>query len=672
MKREAAKQRIEKLRELIDKYRYSKHVLDKEEVPADIEDSFKKELFDLEQKFPELITPDSPTQRVAGKPLKKFEKVRHPKPMLSFNDAFSQKDMTDWLERILKLLTKKESEKISFYCEPKIDGLAIELIYEKGVLKTGSTRGDGIIGEDVTQNLKTIEAVPLKLKTKNLKENIPEKIVVRGEVVVSRQEFEKINRERFKKNLPPFANPRNMAAGSIRQLDPKIASKRRLDFIAYDLLTDLNQETHQREHEILQLFGFKANEKYNKHCKNLKEVFEFHSFWQKNRKKLPYDIDGLVVTVNDNKVFEELGVVGKAPRGAIAFKFPLKQAITVIEDILVQVGRTGAVTPVAALRPVEVGGVKISRATLHNEDEIKKLGVKIGDTVVVGRAGDVIPDIVKVLPEMRTGKEKNFIFPKKCPVCQKKLIRTESEAVWRCSDTECFARQKEHIYHFVSKKAFDMVGLGPRIVNKLISKKLVSDPADLFFLKEGDILSLEGFAEKSANNLIKSIQSKKEIVFSRFIYALGIRNVGEETARYLADNFITLKGLKEARLEDLEKVNDIGPVTAENIYLWFRDKKNLEFLEKLEKSGIRIINDNQRIKSSKLKGLTFALTGTLKSVTREKAGQTIRQLGGEVSGSVSKKIDFLIIGKDPGSKRERARELGIKIISEKEFLNMVK
>jgi len=687
MTREEAKKRIENLKKVINYHRYLYHVLDRQEISEAALDSLKKELFDLEQKFPEFITPDSPTQRVGGRPLEKFEKVRHPKPMLSFNDAFSEKDMEDWLERISKLLTVEERSQIDFYCELKIDGLAIELIYESGIFKTGSTRGDGIVGENVTQNLKTIEAIPLKLREKEevlqdfKKEGLEEvakeilekglkEIIVRGEVFVGRKEFERINKEQVKKGLSTFANPRNMAAGSVRQLDPQITSQRGLDSFAYELITDFGQKTHKEKHEILKVFGFKTNP-HNKYCKNLKEVFALHDFWQKNREKLSYEIDGIVVIVNQNKLYTKLGVVGKAPRATIAYKFPLKQATTIVEAISVQVGRTGALTPVAYLKPVEVGGVTISRATLHNEDEIKKLGVKIGDTVIIGRAGDVIPDIVKVLPELRTGKEKEFKFPEKCPVCGSKVIRKPGEAVWRCVNPKCFARQREYFYHFISRRAFDIVGLGPKIIDRLIDEGLVSDPADLFKLTEGDILPLERFAEKSAKNLIESIQSKKQITLPRFIYALGIRNVGEETAQDLAEFFCSLDKLKKASLEELEKIMDVGPVVAESIYQWFRSKRNLEFLEALKKAGVEIIIEKKTQKQF-LKGKIFVLTGGLETMTREEAKEKIRLLGGETSETVSKNTDYLVAGKEPGSKLGKAKRLGIKLLNEQEFLKLIK
>ena len=693
MTKKEAKARIEKLKKLINYHRYLYHVLDRQEITPEALDSLKKELFDLEQKFPEFITPDSPTQRVGGKPLEKFEKVRHPQPMLSINDAFSKKDMKDWLERISRLLTPEEVKEIDFYCEPKLDGLGIELIYRNGVLAIGATRGDGIIGEDVTQNLKTIEAIPLRLReveevakdlekeglkeiAKNIRKKGLKEVVARGEAIISKKDFERVNRERKKMGYPPFANPRNLAAGSIRQLDPKITAKRHLDSNCYELITDFGQKTHEQKHKILQALGFKTNNKYSKYCKNLEEVFAFYEKTQKMREKFPYEIDGVVVTVNKIKIFEKLGVVGKAPRGVIAFKFPLKQATTIVKDIRVQVGRTGALTPVAILEPVEVGGVTISRATLHNEDEIKRLGVKIGDTVIVGRAGDVIPDIIKVLPELRTGKEKEFKMPKKCPVCGGRVEKPPGEVVARCVNRECWARQRRYFYHFVSKGAFDIVGLGPKIIDQLVEKGLVSDPADLFELKEGDLVPLEGFAEKKAKNIIEAIQARKEIELSRFIYALGIRNVGEETAQDLTNHFGSLENLQKASLEDLQDLMDIGPVVARSIYNWFRDKRNLKFLEKLKRAGVKVKSPKLKVKSQKLKGKIFVLTGTLQSMTREKAKENIRALGGKVSSDVSSNTDFLVVGESPGSKLQRAKKLKmqgakIQLITEKEFLKML-
>ncbi len=689
MTKSDAKIRIKKLKKVINHHRFLYHVLDKQELTSEALDSLKKELFDLEQKFPSFITPDSPTQRVAGKPLKKFEKIKHPSPMLSFNDAFSEKDMRDWLERISKLLSRDEIKEINFFCELKIDGLAIELIYQNNILKTGSTRGDGIIGEEVTQNLKTIESIPLKLRIKeevfqNLKIEKPETsilekikffdfkkiLTVRGEVFISKKEFEKLNKEQTKRSLAPFANPRNVAAGSIRQLDSRITASRGLDFFAYDLLSDFGQQTHQQTHLILKALGFKVNT-YNRYCKDLNEVFAFYQHCQEIREKISYEIDGIVVLINSNKIFEKLGVVGKTPRGSIALKFPLKQATTIVEDIKIQIGRTGALTPVALLKPVEIGGTTVIRATLHNEDELKKSGVKVGDTVIVGRAGDVIPSIIKILPELRSGKEKKFIFPKICPSCLAKVTKSAREVILRCQNPKCPARQKRYFYYFVSKKAFNIEGVGPKILNQLIDQGLVQDPADLFKLKQGDLLPLERFAEKSGQNLITAIQARKKITFFRFIYALGIRNVGEETARDLAEHFENLENLKKANVEELERITDIGLLTAKSVFNWFSQKNNLEFLAKLKKIGIEIRENKKQLKNKKLMGKTFTLTGSLESIIRGEVKEKIQFLGGKVFESVSKKTDYLIVGKEPGSKLEKAKILGVKIIYEQEFLKML-
>ena len=663
MEKQQAHERIEKLRDLINYHRHLYHVLDKQEISDQASDSLKKELFDLEQQFPDLITPDSPTQRVGGKPLKGFKKVKHFQKMLSFNDAFSNKDMEDWRARFIKLVPNEQKNKIDYYCELKIDGLAIELIYKNGFLQTGSTRGDGSVGEDITQNLKTVEAIPLQINDKK-------EIIVRGEVFITRKEFKRINKEQKEKDLPVYANPRNIAAGSVRQLDPKITASRKLDSFAYELVTNFGQKTHEDKHKILKDLGFKTN-KYNKHCKSLEEVFQLREHWIKEREKLDYEIDGVVVIINNNDIFEKLGIVGKAPRGAIAYKFPQAQATTKVLDINVQVGRTGAMTPVAILEPVQVTGITITRATLHNEDEIKRLDLKIGDTVIVGRAGDVIPDIIKVLPELRTGKEENFKMPEKCPSCATKLIKLEGEVLLRCPNKKCFVQKKRGFYHFVSRTAFNIDGLGPKIINRLLEEGLVKDPSDLFKLKEGDVSGLERFAEKSAENLIKSIQDKKEIQLTRFIYALGIRNIGEQTAIDLAEHFGSIKKIKSAKFEDFDFIKDIGPVVAKSIYEWFQDENNIEFLEKLEKE-VKVIIQEAKIKNKKLAGKTFVLTGSLESMSRDEAKEKIRQMSGDVSESVSSKTSYVVAGADPGSKADKAKKLGVKILSEKQFLELIK
>jgi DNA ligase (NAD+) len=666
--KQGAKQRIEKLKKLINKYRYHRLVLDKPIIEESVEDSLKKELFDLEQRFPGLVTPDSPTQRVAGKPLEKFEKFPHPERMFSFNDAFGREDMEDWEER-LKRLDPRAVEP-GYYCELKIDGLAIELIYENGILKVGATRGDGVIGENVTQNLKTVEAIPLSLlPTTNYQ--LPTNLVVRGEVFLSKKEFEKVNREQKKKGEATYANPRNLAAGSIRQLDPAITAERRLDSYAYSLKTDFGQKTHEDEHKILKDLGFKTNP-HNKYCKNLREVQEFRDYWEKHRESLNYEIDGIVVILNDNKMFEKLGVVGKAPRAAIAYKFSPRESTTRIRDIIVSVGRTGVLTPVAVLEPVEIGGTTVSRATLHNEDEIRRLGVRVGDTVVVGRAGDVIPDVRKILKELRTGKEKIFHFPAKCPVCGGPVKRAEGEAAHKCVNKNCPGIKRRAIYHFVSKGAMDIEEIGPKTIDQLMDAGLIKDAADFYLLKKEDLLNLERFAEKSAQNAVNAIQSRKKIALDRFIFALGIPHVGSETALDLARRLGSLEKLAGASEENLRKVRDIGGVVAKSVYEWFRNSYNQKLLKKFEEVGVRVLKQETSEKSSKLKGLIFVFTGSLDALTRERAEELVRENGGEVSSSVGKKTDYVVSGVEPGSKYDRAKKLGIKIISEKDFLNLLK
>jgi len=682
MNKNEAKKRLKKLRQVINHHRYLYHVLDKQEISEAALDSLKKELYDLEQLYPDLITPDSPTQRVAGKPLAKFKKVSHQAPMLSLQDGFSNEDIIAWEERIKRLLTEKEVRKLDYFCELKFDGLAVELLYQKGIFVLGATRGNGLIGEDITQNLKTIEAIPLELNFSGRREAPSSDIVVRGEVLISKERFAKINKQQAKAGLPLYANPRNIAAGSVRQLDPKITAQRKLDFYGWDLLSDLGQTTHSQKHQILQKLGFKTHTNdFTKHCLSLAEVFKFREHWLARREKLPFEIDGLVAQVNKVELFEKLGVAGKSPRAAIAFKFPLKEAQTIVEDIIVQVGRTGAITPLALLKPVAIGGAMVSRATLHNEDEIKRLGIKIGDTVIVGRAGDVIPDIIKVLPEMRNGRERAFHLPKECPVCGTKLVKNSEDVICRCPNSKCKARQRRYFYYFVSRPAFNVEGLGPQIINQLSDSGLISDPADLFSLVVTDLLNLERFAEKSAGNLVLAIQSKKHISLSCFIYALGIGGVGEETARLLAGiiNYQLsifkpkdfYQKLSKFSLQDFQEVQDIGPVVAKSIYDWFHSKQNQLFLEKLDKVGIIIKKQETRNKKQTLQGKSFVLTGTLQTMAREIAKEKIRGLGGDISESVSQQTDYLVAGDNPGSKYNKAKTLGVKILTEREFLSLI-
>ncbi len=656
MDKKQAKQRICKLKKVINHHRYLYHVLNKEEISIAALDSLKKELFDLEQKYPDLITPDSPTQRVEGKPLDRFAKVEHRARMFSLNDAFSEQEVQEWEQRIKKILTPNQIKKLDYFCMTKADGLAASLNYNKGVFSSGATRGDGKIGEDVSNNLKTIEQIPLKLEQ-------AVSVTVRGEVFINKKDFKAINKKQEKKGEDPYANPRNTAAGALRQLDPKIAKQRKLSFTAWQLL---DQENKEKEYQKLKQLGFKTVE--FKYCKDLSNVFAYFKEISRKRDKMSYQIDGLVVWVNDNVLFEVLGVVGKAPRGAIAFKFPMAEATTKIEDIKVQIGRTGAVTPVAILKPVEIGGATISRATLHNQDEIKRLGIKIGDTVIVGRAGDVIPKVFKVLKDLRTGQEKSFNMPKACPVCSSVLKKEPSEAIWRCASSECKIRQRKAMHHFVSKPAFNIDGLGPKVIDQLVEQGLVSDPADLFGLKQGDLEPLERFAEKSAVNLIEAIDQARKVNLARFIFALGIKGVGEETAVDLANYFKDMDKLKQANEDKLLALNDIGPVVARSIIDFFQESRNQDILQRLLKN-VKI--DNPKQARSELKGKTFVLTGTLEHLTRTQAKEMIRNKGGDISSTVSRTTNFVVIGDNPGSKLGKAQELGVKVITEQEFLKII-
>jgi len=658
MNKSQAKERIQKLKKLINHHSYRYHVLDKPEVSDAVWDSLKKELADLEKKFPEFVTLDSPTQRVSGKPLDKFEKVKHSSPILSLQDAFSFEEIKEWEVRFKKLLSIERGRGIDYFVEYKMDGLNASLVYKKGEFVRGATRGDGRTGENVTQNLRTVSSIPLRLQKSVDCE-------VRGEIFITKKDFKKFSKK--------YANPRNLAAGSVRQLNPRIASQRKLNFMAWQLV---GEEKQNEEREELIKLGFKPAP--GKFCKNLKKVKEY--FQSIKRDKIDYEIDGVVVGVNDNKLKEELGVVGKSPRGAIAWKFPNKEATTLVKDIKIQVGRTGVLTPVAILEPVGIKGVTVSRATLHNKDEIKRLGLKIGDTVVVGRAGDVIPDVKKALKELRAGGEKNFKMPTKCPICGNKIEEDSGGILLRCVNKKCSSRLKRNISYFVSRPAFNIEGLGPQIIDVLLDQGLIQDSADLFELKEGDLEPLERFAEKSAKNLVKSIDSSRKISLPRFIISLGIMHVGEETAYDLANRFGSLEKIRKIDFEDLEKVSDIGPVIARSIYEWFRDGYNKDFLRRLLKhvsikKSVRQAPSGKagkQGKHKKLEGKMFVLTGSLSSMSRDSAKTKIREQGGDISGSVSKETDYVIVGEEPGSKLSRAQKLNIKILNEKEFNQKLK
>jgi len=662
-----AKERIEKLKKLIDSYRYHYHVLDKPLVSDEVSDSLKHELQELENQYPDLKTTDSPTQRVGGEPLDKFEKVEHSQPMLSLRDAFNFRELKEWQERNERLLKKEITSQ--YFSEAKMDGLAVSLVYEKGVLKRGATRGNGRIGEDVTKNLKTIDAIPLKLRqqSKYFKKASQGKLEVRGEVYLSKNSFNKLNQKRKKEGLPLFANPRNAAAGSIRQLDPKIAARRDLSFVAYELVSDLGQKKHHQEHEIAKDLGFKIVGE-SRLCQNLKEVRDFYQQIADKRDKLSYQIDGVVVVIDDNELFGRLGVVGKAPRGMIAYKFAPEEVTTRLKDIEVQIGRTGKLTPVAILKPAQVAGSTVSRATLHNQDEIERKDVKSGDTVVIRKAGDVIPEVVKPIKELRPKNSKNFKMPKKCPICGGKVTKKEDEVDYYCLNKNCFIRVRRQLGHFISKGGFDIDGLGPKILKKLIDEGLVNNPADIFRLKKGDLEPLERFAEKSAQNIIDSINSSKKIPLARFIYSLGIRHVGEETSFDLAQKFRSIDKLSQADFNQLIKIPDIGEEVARSIEKFFKDKKNLYLIKELKAVGVKIIKPKI---SHQLEGKSFVFTGSLADFSREEAEKAVRDLGGDVNSSVSAQTDFVVVGKDPGSKLKKAQKNKIKIISEKDFKKMI-
>ncbi len=668
-------ERVKKLRVIINHHRYLYHVLDRQEISDEALDSLKHELFQIEEKYPELVTPDSPTQRVAGEPNPSFKKIKHKIRQWSFNDVFLEDEIREFDARVKRMLEKKLRSIISklkikptYTCELKIDGLKIIFTYEKGLLKTAATRGNGKIGEDVTMNIRTIESVPLRLK-KDID------IIVEGEVWLSKNEFERINKKRAKKGESLFANPRNVAAGSIRQLDPKIVAERNLDNFIYDI-ADANvsiPDTQFEELEMARELGFKVN-KHAKHCETIEEVIQFWKTWRKRSEKEDYWVDGVVIKVNEREYQEALGYTGKAPRFAIAFKFPAEQVTTIVENIVLQVGRTGVVTPVAHLTPVSVAGSTVSRATLHNEDEINRLDVRIGDTVILQKAGDVIPDIVSVLKDMRTGKEKKFHFPKYVEDCEGPIERVPGEVAYRCVNKNSFVQKRRRFHHFVSKHAFDIEGMGPKVIDALLENGLIANFDDIFTLKKGDILPLERFAERSVDNLLEAIEKSKKITLSRFLIALSIDHVGEETATLLADNFKTLSAIRKAKGEKLEAIDGIGGVVTESIYTWFGEKMHVALVDRLLQQ-VKVLTykiPENIAENIKFTGKTFVLTGAMESLGRDEAKILIKARGGKISASISAKTDFVVMGNNPGSKYEKALELGVAIIDEKEFLQMLK
>jgi len=658
------KKRILELREKINYHNYRYYVLDSPEIPDQEYDRLFRELEDLEKKYPHLVTPDSPTQRVGAPPLESFKAVTHTIPMLSLDNAFTEEEIVEFDQRLKRFL--KDDSPITYVAEPKLDGLAVELVYIDGILNVGSTRGDGITGEDVTQNLRTIKTVPLRFLHKD-SEKIPSRLEVRGEVYMKIKAFQELNRTREEKGEPKFANPRNAAAGSLRQLDSSITAKRPLDIFFYGLgvVEGYSFSSHWEVLQTLPRWGFKVNPKIEL-CQNIKEVIEYYHQMEKIREELDYEIDGVVIKVNDLALQEKLGTISRSPRWAIAYKFSPQKGTTKIIDIIPQVGRTGAITPVAVMEPVFLSGVKVSRATLHNQDEIDKKDIRIGDTVIVQRAGDVIPEVVSAVKEKRTGKEVPFKIPSKCPVCGSSVVRLKGEAIHRCINLSCPAQLKKSIKHFASKRAMDIDGLGDKLIEKLVDEGLIRNVADLYQLKVEDLARLERMAEKSATNIINAIKKSKERDLERFIYALGIRHVGEHIAKILAEKYPQLEKLMEASEEELVQIDEIGPEVARSIVSFFTQKSNRELISRLKEVGIKISAPKKK-KETKLQGKTFVFTGALSQFTREEAKRLVESLGGKVSSSVSKNTDYVVAGADPGSKYEKAKALGVTILNEDEF-----
>jgi len=656
--------RIEQLREEINYHNYLYYVLDQPVITDADYDALMRELKEIEDKYPETVTPDSPTQRIGAPPSEKFASVSHSIPMLSLDDAFSQEEVLEFDQRAKRLL--QTDEEIEYTVEPKMDGLAVELVYENGMFVLGSTRGDGYTGEDVTANLRTIRSLPLRLIERHL--SPPGRLEVRGEVFINKDAFKRLNKKRMEDGEPPFANPRNAAAGSLRQLDPNITAGRPLNIFCYGIgiAEGCSFGTQWEVLSSLRKWGLRVNPMAEKQ-KGIRGAIHYHRRMNRKRKDLDYEIDGIVIKVNDLDLQKRLGAKAKSPRWALAYKFEAAQAVTRITDIQLSVGRTGAVTPIALMEPVKVGGVVVSRATLHNEDEIRRKDVRIGDWVIVRRAGDVIPEVVRPLPERRTGKEQVFVMPQTCPVCGSNLRRKPGEAVWRCPNPECFPRLVKQLTHFAGKGAMDIEGLGPKVAEQLISAGLVRSISDLYSIKLSDLLSLDRFAEKSAENLLSAIETSKETSFARFFYALGIRHVGDVTAQLLADHFGSMEALKDASEEELMAVEGIGPEAAFSIRSWFDDNKNLRLMESLLDAGIRF-TDLREARTSPLKDRTFVFTGGLSSLTREQAKNIVRDLGGQVASAVGRKTDYVVAGGNPGSKLRKALELGIPVLSEEEFL----
>lgn len=671
MNKSQAAERIDKLRELINNYRYYYHVLDESIMSEAAADSLKHELTVLETEYPDLITPDSPSQRIAGKPLEGFTSVQHSSRMISLNDVFDEAEVVAWEERITKLLPPKT--KLEYFADIKMDGLACALIYKDGILVRGITRGDGFVGEDVTTNIRTIDSIPLQLRASSeFKQFLTGRTEIRGEIVMYKADFEALNAERSREGKPLFANPRNTAAGTIRQLDPQLVAGRKLYFRAYDLLRDEPNEvpTNDYAYKAIRGLGLLASTE----CKVLNSVEEIISFakhWETKRHDLPFNTDGLVVKVNDRDIFRRLGIVGKAPRAAIAYKYAAEQATTKVIDIFVSIGRTGAATPVAMLEAVVVAGSTVQMATLHNEGEIARKDIRVGDTVIVHKAGDIIPEVVEPLVTLRDGSEQVFVMPSHCPECNTLLVKYKAEdAIWRCPNHSCPSRSWKRLEHYASKSALDIEGLGEKNVISLIEAGLVKDQADIYKLKVDQVIELDRFAEVSANKLVDAIQSKKSPTLARFVYGLGIRHIGTQTAIDVSNHYRSLEALSEATIEDLNDIEGIGAIVAESVVEWFAEPHNQKLLAKFHELGVW----PQPVKKvgGVLSGINFVVTGSLDSMGREQAAEKIRALGGTFQSSLGKDTTYLVVGHNVGaSKLTKANKLGTTQLDEAAFVKLL-
>lgn len=660
------KKEIERLRREIQRHDRLYYVQDQPEISDYEYDQLMNSLKELEEKHPEWITPDSPTQRVGGKVSERFETVVHKAPMLSLDNTYSVDELKDFHKRVIKNLG--DDKNISYVVELKIDGLGVTLTYENGMFVQGATRGDGKQGEDVTANLKTLRSIPMKIPVEKEKFNYLE---VRGEVYMEHGDFEKLNQEREARGEPPFANPRNFAAGSLRLLDPQITATRPLNIFVYGVgFMDVNPFTeHFAVLEKLKALGFRVNP-WSRRCDDFEEILGLIDEWEKKRTTLPFDVDGLVIKVNSLRQQEKLGSTTKHPRWAVAYKYEPEQAVTQVNDIICQVGRTGSITPVALLNPVQISGSTVSRATLHNEDEIKNKDIRVGDTVVIRKAGEIIPQVIRVVEQKGKQRGPNFAMPKTCPVCESRIFREEGEAVWRCINASCPAQVKERLLHFASRNAMDIDHLGAAIVDQLVEKKLVKVFSDLYKLKIEDLILLERLAEKSAKNLLDSIEKSKQAGFSRVLYAIGIRHVGQRAAAVLAQTFHSMEKLQEASVEDLASVMEIGPGIAQSVRDYLEQENNLEEIKRLAELGLSM-SEQTRVVSQTLQGKQFVLTGALEDFSRDQAKDKIIALGGRVTSSVSSKTDYVIVGTDPGSKIDKARKLGVPLLNEAEFKKLV-